>query len=246
MSKKKLKKQINKSINYLIKYANRPLWDNRKQQLYDELYNKAAHHLNISTDTLLSTLEPSAYIDIAHAYLFELFSTYHWDEDNQSLIGAYLQHQGWKETPYGKRYLQAIDNSHIELWQIISISAGQSIDIRPAGTKQPPIRVYECSATEQLQDWEYIAARVVNIDTKKEFSSAILPFTLDQAVATHSMLTNVYDQTTDNLHQIRTETSQYSSTEIQSIATASVNSELPQFLFSLWIKQVYLALTQKS
>jgi len=58
--------------------------------------------LNISTDTLLSTLEPSAYIDITYAYLFELFSTYHWDNDDHNLIGAYLKHQGWKETPYDK------------------------------------------------------------------------------------------------------------------------------------------------
>lgn len=245
MNKRQSQKNINKAINNLIKHANRQPWAYRKQQLYDDMYDEASHHLNISTDTLMKTLEQSAYIHIASAYLFELFATYQWDNEDNSLIGSYIQRQGWKETPYGKRYLQALDSSHIELWQIVSIKTGQFIDIRPAGTTQSPSRVYECSASEPLQYWDCVAARVIDIDKKNEFSSAILPFTLDQALATHSMLANVYHQTTSDLQNLPSGTPKWSNDKIKSMATIAVNEELPKFLFILWAKQVYLSLTQE-
>jgi hypothetical protein len=237
MVARKRKKDISNAINHLIKHANRGEWIHRQQQFNLDMFTEAAEHVGVETDKFIQALEDSDYNSVVQGYLFELFATCYWDNEDKNLIENYLQCKGWKETAYGKRYLNALNESNVQLWEVVSVNVGQSVDIRPAGTSNTPMQVSEAEGSRQLQEWCFIAARPIILDKHYEFSSVILPFTLDQALATQLMLDNIYQDTINTLQGLPFNGG------IQTAATEKTNEKLSNYLFIYWTKHIYLSLT---
>ncbi len=246
MRNRKHQKEIDKAIANLIKYADRGVWEDRQKEYFNSMFSDVATRLNVATDELVQQLEGHGYMTMIFGYLFENFATCQWDNENYSMIGDYIKRRGWRESPYARRYLNALDDSENQLWEVVSVKAGQYVDVRPFGATDKPLRVYEKSGSQNLKRWDCIAARVMNFDGTNSFGGSILPFSPDQAQEIPLMLDRACNKSIKILQELRSEEAscQWSDDEIKAMAESEIEEQLPDLLFSLWASFAYLSITK--
>jgi hypothetical protein len=246
MKQRKQQKEINKAIANLMKYADKEPWADRQQYFYSERLMEAAAFVDVPVDEFGQTLADSGYMDMVHGYLFELFASCYWNNESFSMISDYVKRRGWRETPYGKRYLGALADSGVEFLEATTVNPGHWVEVRPVGTDNKPIRVYECSGSQSLKRWDCMAARVVSVDGKGMFSGGILPFTPSQSQEFTTFLDHAFDSAVELLNEAREEDPQcqWSNEEIEDMAKTDVDDQFPELLFQFWAFKTYLALEQ--
>jgi len=108
---------------------------------------------------------------------FEDFLTRDCGPDDRNIVDDYLKRRGWKESVVNRRYMEALRNSTMSLYEVGDIVAGQSFLARDLVRGGEPIRISERSATKTLVDWDRIGARVVELNGKMILAGGLLPFT---------------------------------------------------------------------
>lgn len=246
MNQRKQQKEIDKAIAHLMKYAEQAPWSERQKQFFNEMLMDAANRVDIPIDELGQALEDSGYMGMVFGYLFELFASSYWDNDEFCMIEDYIKRRGWREAARGKRYLQALAKSEAKLWEIIAVNPGHWVEVRPVGSTSKAIRVYEHSGSQSLKRWDCIAARVISLDGKYGFGGGILPFSPEQAQEVLALLERACQSVIDTLKEVRDVEAQcqWSDEDIEEMATADANDQLPDLLFSFWACQTYLAITK--
>lgn len=246
MSQRKQQKEIDKAIANLMKYGEQAPWSERQEQFFSEMLMDAANRVDAPIDEFGQVLEDSGYMGMVFGYLFELFASSYWDNDKFCMIEDYIKRRGWREAARGKRYLQALAKSEAKLWEIIAVNPGHWVEIRPVGSASKAIRVYERSGSQNLKRRDCIAARVISLDGKYGFGGGILPFSPDQAQEVPALLERACQSVIDTLKEVRAEDAQcqWSDEDIEEMATAEANDQLPDLLFSFWACQTYLAITK--
>ena len=246
MRNRKQQKDIDKAITNLIKYADQEVWGDRQKEFFNSMFSEVADRLNVAPDELIQQLEEHGYMTMIFGYLFENFATCQWNNENYSMIGDYIRRRGWREAPYARRYLNALDDSEVKLWEVVSVKAGHFVDIRLFGDADKPLRVYEKSGSQHLKRWDCIAARVITLDGKNGFGGSILPFSPDQAQEIPLMLNRACNENIKELQEIRSEDTscQWSDDEIKALAESEIEEQLPDLLFSLWASHAYLSVTK--
>ena len=162
MSERKTRREIDKAVRHLIEYEGpNNEWEFRMDELEDEFLAPVADELDLSMDEVSDFFLDGPFEHMAFGFLFEEYATAQWDNDDHSLIEAYLKHRGWREGSAGRRYLQALATSELKFWEIAAVKPGAYADIREYGSKDKPIRVKEKAATESLHQWDGLAARVL-------------------------------------------------------------------------------------
>ena len=149
MSERKARREIDKAVRHLIEYDGpNNEWADRLVGHADELLGPVADKLDISLDEASEFFFDGPFEQMAFGFLFEEYATARWDNEEQSLIEAYLKHRGWREGPIGRRYLQSLADSELKLWEITAVKPGAYVDIREYGSSEKPVRVKEKAATE--------------------------------------------------------------------------------------------------
>lgn len=246
MSRRKQQKEIDKAIRNLMKFVEQqPTWRERLDELYDSMIEQSAADLKIEKGELIGELGEAGMLHMVEGYLFEEFATTHWDGEERSFIDEYLKRRGWRETPAGRRYLQAMSRSDIQLWEITRIEPGEHVDIRPYGTEDPAIRVIEKSATQSLHQWDCIAARVIKMDNRFLFTGGILPLPPTEASKVETVIHNAQTKTEKRLRALVKDNELEMDIEevIQESRETALN-QLPDILFRVWAAHVYRAITR--
>lgn len=246
MTQRKQQKEIDKAISNLMKYGEQAPWSERQEQFFSEMLMDAADRVDVPVDEFGQVLEDDGYMGMTFGYLFELFATSYWDNDDLCMIEDYIERRGWREAPRAKRYLRALAKSKAKLWEITAVRPGHWVEIRPVGSTSKVIRVYERAGSQSLKRWDCIAARVISLDGKYGFGGGILPFSPDQAQEVPALLERACQSVIDTLKEVRSEDAQYqwSDEDIEKMARAEANEQLPDLLFSFWTCQTYLAITK--
>lgn len=244
MSQRKQQKDINKAIFNLIKYGEQAPWSERQVQFFSEMLMESANEVDVTVDEFGQVLEDNGCMDMAFAYLFELFATAYWDNEDFCMIDDYIKRRGWREAPRAKRYLQALAKSEVKLLEITDVNSGHWVEVRPVGSISKALRVYECAGSENLKRWDCIAARVISLDDKYLFSGGLLPFSPYQAQEVPAFLEHACQSDIDILKELRADDTkcQWSDEDIEEMAKIEANKQLPDILFSFWACQIYLSI----
>jgi hypothetical protein len=244
MNPRKQQKEIDKAIANLIKYGDNEPWADRQQYFFPERLKEAADSIDVPVDEFGQTLADSGYMDMIHGYLFELFASCHWDNEDFSMTSDYVERRGWREAPYGKRYLGALADSIVELLEATTVNQGHWVEVRPVGTTIKPIRVYERAGSKNLKRWDCMAARVLTVDGKSMFGGGILLFSPSQAQQFSNFLNLEHYSVVELLNEARKEDSQcqWSDEEVGDMAASEVDAQLPELLFTFWVCETYQAL----
>ena len=182
MSNRKQRREIDKAIQHLMQFqVEQEPWSHLMEGFLSEMFTPLANRYDFSVADAENRIMTSDYSFMAYDYIFEEFATVAWDGAPNNLIEEYLQHRGWREGTHGRRFLRALGSSELKLWEIVAVKPGASVDIRRYGSDAKPIRVKEQSASESLQTWDCIAARVLRVDGHPMFAGGMLSFTPPEA-----------------------------------------------------------------
>jgi hypothetical protein len=246
MHNRKQQKEIDKAISNLMKYSEQDNnWGNKHEQFFNSMLLNVASYLDITPDEVVIQFEDIGYMIMIFEYIFELFITSQCDDEEFTMIEDYIKRRGWREPPYAKRYLSGLNESKIKLWEIVSVKPGDFVDVRPFGTTDKPLCVYEQSGSQNLKRWDCLAARVVTLDSKKGFSGTILPFSPEEAEEVSLMLEQVYSKTTKTLEQtcLEDDSCNWSEAQIIEVSIEEIEEKLPYYLFDIWVTNTYRAIT---
>jgi len=248
VSARKSRREIDKAISHLMNYTGpNEEWAGRLQMLENDLLLPVADKLDLDVEELSEFLTEGPFGHMVFGFLFEEYAAVPWDNEEHSLIGAYLKHRGWREGLAGRRYLQALNQSELGFWEVTAVKPGSHADLRPFGTQKKPIRVREKAATEALHQWDGLAARVLHLDGSYSFSGALLPFSPETAGRVLSTLELVSEQMQTLMQELvdKGELEALPDNIDESIRDAQ-DADLPEIVFQLWVMDAYLTLTAPS
>jgi hypothetical protein len=106
----------------------------------------------------------------------EDFVTRTHDADGRNVVDDYLKRRGWKESVATKRYLQALRDSDMSLYEVDEVVPGQSFVARDLVRGGPPVLVSDHNVTQILKNADRIATRIVELNGKRIVSAGMLPF----------------------------------------------------------------------
>lgn len=246
MSSRKQRKEIDKAVRNIINFANhQPKWQQRLDDMFSQMLSPAAQSLGIEEDELVAEIQDEGYWHMAFGYVFEEFSTALWNNEERSFIDEYLKRRGWREAPRGRRYLHAINDSEMRLWEITDVKPGFYAEVRPYGSTETPIRVAEKSATESLHKWQGLAGRVIKLDNTLMFTGALLPLPPEEAERVQRILDKTKEETVVLLHQLLKDGEiDVLPGDYKQQAEDEALSHLPEVLFRIWIVYLYQAINR--
>jgi len=246
MRNRKQQKSVDKAIVNLLKYADQKEWATRQEEFFDELLSEAAKRLDVEVEHWVQLFGEHGYMDMIFGYLFEVFANTQWNNEPDSLIGDYIKRRGWREAPYAIRYLKALDDSQVELWEVVSVKAGHHVDVRLFGGTDKPVRINERSGSQDLKPWDCVAARVIALDGDKVFGGSLLPFSPEEAREIPLMMDRACERSIKMLEDFRAEENiiEWPDDEIRSMAREETDEHFEDILINIWINNVYKALTK--
>ena len=157
----------------LIKWSEREPWRERFLEVMAEHAADACEEAGIGIEEIAGVLgEPVAMMLFGAA--FEDFLSRPYGDDGRSMVEEYLKRRGWKEPVPNRRYIEAVRDSVISVYEVSSIVPGESFLARDLIRGGDLLRVGERSATRALKPWDRIAARIVVVNGKTMMTGGTL------------------------------------------------------------------------
>jgi len=161
-------------LSGLIKWMQRPEWRQDFQEVFDAHIGAACEAAGVEMDRLGELLGDHTAM-VLFGCAFEDFTTHVIDEPERNIVDDYLKRRGWKESVINKRYMTALRDSEMSLYEVSEVVPGQSFLARDLLRGGPPVRVSEQTATKTLRQWDRLATRIVELNGKHVMSGGSLP-----------------------------------------------------------------------
>lgn len=168
-----------KAIDNLVKWSVKEEWLPLREQVF-------AKHFDMVCDRFDTTMEEVAG-DLGDAFgmvfgcVLEDFFTAEFGEEGTNVIDDYLKRRGWREKVPAKRYLTALKDSVLSLYEVIDLEPGHRMTVKDMVRESDPITVEEKLGSETAAKWDRIAARIVTVNKKIYFTGSILHFPYEVA-----------------------------------------------------------------
>lgn len=159
----------------LIKWSNRERWAERFEAILEDHLMQTCDETGLEIDDIVSTIGEDLFMSTVWACAFEDFLTREFD-DGENAIDDYLKRRGWKETASVRTYMAALRNSTMSLYEVSDIVRGTSFRARDLIRGGEPVLISERSATQSMKPWDRIAARVVQVGSRRQIGGGALVF----------------------------------------------------------------------
>ena len=118
--------------------------------------------------------------------------------NTENAADVYLKGSGSRESAQTRAYIKGLRDAPVSLYEVSEIDPGKSMVLRDVLSDAEPVTVREHSATQMLQRWDRIAARVVAQGDHYVISGALLPFEPDTVALFEDGLRSVLKLNTDD------------------------------------------------
>ena len=173
-------KDVNNLVKNLLKYSRRPEWQERLQTTWHEHTEQAARLLQLPEHEIDVFLEDDAWHSQLFGIVFEDFATRQF-VGTASFARVYLKQAGWREGTTERKYLEAMADSHLGLYEVLEVKMDKGFMLRDMLQNSTPIFVHEKSATHHIVRWDVLAARVVSVLGEQGLTGGILLLKRDTA-----------------------------------------------------------------
>jgi len=163
------------SLFGLMKWMERPEWSGEFRTVFAEHVGEVCEEAGVDVGDLGELLGDDAAV-ILFGCAFEDFLTRTDAEGERNIVADYLKRRGWKESVTNKRYMQALRDSEMSLYEVSEVVPGQSFLARDMVRDGKPVRVSEQTATKTLRQWDRLATRIVELNGRHVMSGGTLPF----------------------------------------------------------------------
>ena len=205
-----------KAIENLVKWAARDEWEGLQLEMYAAHIDPVADLMDMSGDDIAELLGDGALM--LHVFIAEDFCTARFGEDDeQNVIDDYLKRRGWRETVSARRYLEALRDSHVSLYEIVDIDPGRSVTVRDLLLGGEAVTVDERLGSKSLGRWDRVAARIVTVNGKEHFTGGTLRFRHEASQEFLSVFDEMAEQMKEELLEAAEETGDESPIELESV-----------------------------
>ena len=165
----------NHSLSGLMKWLTHEEWREPFADVLDLHLGPACEDYEMDFEDIAEVIGDHAAMTL-WGCAFEDFLTQAIEPDGRNIVEDYLKRRGWKESAGNRRYMEALRDSCMSLYEVSEIVPGQSFLARDLLRGGEPIRVSEHSATKSLKVWDKIGARIVEVSGKNILAGGLLPF----------------------------------------------------------------------
>ena len=169
-----------KAINNLIKWSRNEKWAPIQDQVFAEHLGPVREivdfndGLDLEEEDLYELFGPA--FDVFLCCVSEDFFTARFGDEGENVIDDYLKRRGWREKVPGKRYLEALRDSDLSLYEVVDLDPGRSLTVKDLIRAGDPITVAEKRGSETAAKWDRFAARIVTVNKKVYFTGSLLLF----------------------------------------------------------------------
>ncbi len=226
---------IDKATANLVKWAAKDEWEGLQLEVYAAHIDRAADALDMSGDDIAELLGEAALM--LHIFILEDFFAAHFGEDDeQNVIDDYLKRRGWREAVPARRYLEALKDSVVSLYEIVDVDPGRSVTVRDLILGGEAITVNEKQASQSLARWDRLAARIVTVNGKEHFTGGILKFQHDAAQDVLTAFDEMAEKMKEELEEVAEETGDDATIELEAVRRVIVRGMPCAPIFSeYWI-----------
>lgn len=170
------------NLNGLIKFLSRDDWSVQFDEVMGDHFWPVMDEFGLDQQELGEVLGDH-WVMTLWGCAFEDFLTLSFEPDGMTFVDLYLKRRGFKETARSKAYMKALSTSVMSLYEVSDILPGQSFMARDLIRGGDPVLVQEATATQTLNQWERIAARIVGIGGSHLIAGGLLPFSMEASQA---------------------------------------------------------------
>ena len=207
---------IGKATENLAKWAEREDWGGLQQEIYAAHIDPVADILDMSGDDIAELLGDSAFM--LHVFITEDFFTARFGEDDkQNIIDDYLKRRGWREAVSARRYLEALKDSVVSLYEIVDVDPGRSVTVRDLILGGEAVTVNEKQGSQSLARWDRVAARIVTVNGREHFTGGILRFRHEASEELLSVFDEMAERMQEELREAAEETGDDAQIELEAV-----------------------------
>ena len=166
---------IDKATQNLVKWSARGEWEALQREACAAHFEPVIDSLDLPDDAL--DVLPDDTAGMLSVFILEDFFTARFGEHGErNVIDDYLKRRGWRESVPGRRYLAALRDSTVSLYEVVDIVPGRHMTVRDLIFGGAAVRVEEKLGSQAAALWDCLAARVVSVHGKNRFTGAVLHF----------------------------------------------------------------------
>lgn len=159
----------------VVKWSGRDEWRERFDLLLDDHLDATWDHLGVETQEELAELIGEDRFALAYSAAFEDLLSRVWD-DGSNLVHDYLKRRGFKETATTRDRLATYPGSVRSVWRVAELRDDGQILVEDLIRGGEPQWIEAGPASEELQEGDCFAARVVHARRGPRLGMNILPF----------------------------------------------------------------------
>ncbi|MGE0281472.1 MAG: hypothetical protein AB7P20_12790 [Rhizobiaceae bacterium] len=180
-------------LENLIKWSQREQWNDHCDIVFDEFFSELLADYDIDFEKAASLLGETKAMAVWGCY-FEAAVTQPCEaSDEGSIVGDYLKRRGWKEPASVRRYMKALGDSVLSLHEVVDSVPGESLNLKDVLLGGEPITVVERSASRSLNAGDFLAARVIPLESRFELSGGLLRVAQQMAQAITSNMSQAFE-----------------------------------------------------
>jgi hypothetical protein len=172
--------QTERAILNLTKWSNKAEWVGERDKVIDEHLCPACEDFGLEPEELSGPLGAEAYACLL-GFAFEDFVSRRFGPDGRNPVDDYLTRRAWAESAPGKRYLRAVRDSVVSLYEVTDLKPGHHLFLRDLIRGGASIQVEERLGSEDSARWDRLAARVIDLGGRKFLAGGLLLFPFEAA-----------------------------------------------------------------
>lgn len=164
---------VDQAIGNLMKWSDKDDWAPYRDEVFASHFDEIEDQFGVTARELSDTLG-EAFGMLYGVILEDFFSARFGDDGELNVIDDYLKRRGWREKVPAKRYLEAMRDSAISLYEIVDLEPGKTMTVRDMIAGGEPVTVAEKQGSSNAAKWDRIATRLVTVNNKLWFTGGML------------------------------------------------------------------------
>ena len=169
-------RSFDKATERLLRWAQREEWAQRHLELralHFVCLGEMLEELGLPDDALDAL--PGEAADLLDVFIVEdFFTAWFGEREERNVVDDYLGRRGWREQAPARRYLEALRDSVVSVYEVVGLVPGRCMTVRDLIRGGEALTVEEGLGSQGAAMWDRLAARVVSVSGKRYFTGAVL------------------------------------------------------------------------
>ena len=171
---------LDKAIGAITKWSSKGDWSERRATVFADHFGPVLEDFDMTLDQVIDVLGSEGFMPLFECAL-EDFMTYDFEPDEGNVVDDYLKRRGWKESAPVRSCLRALQTSVMTIYEVVDTAPGSHFLVRDLVRRGEPVRVEDRLASQDLLQWDRIAARLLEIKGKTYLGAGVLRLSFDDA-----------------------------------------------------------------